>query len=66
MKVTATKDEFRLLRISLRIMRDSCHVGPAYDAYPGEMGNKKWQRAYKKSQKEYKIILGMLKDIKGR
>ena len=66
MKITASKDEKRLLRIALKIWRDSLQVGPSYDRYPGEMGNKDWQREWKKCQKDLPIVLGMLKDLKGK
>ena len=66
MKIKVSKDEARILRTALKIWRDSCRCGPSYDQYPGEMGNKKWQRAYKDSQRDLKIILDMLKDLKGK
>ena len=66
MKISATKDEARNLRIALKIWRDSCKVGPSFDAYPGEWAGKKWKRAYRESQKDYKIVLSMLKVLKGK
>ncbi len=59
-----SKDEARLVRSGLKIMRDSLHVGPDYDFYRTE-GDKKYRRELQRCKKELVIVKDLLTDLKG-
>lgn len=59
-----TKDEARLVRTGLKILRDSLYVGPDYDYYRTE-GDQKYRRELQRCKRELLVVKDLLTALKG-
>lgn len=63
-----TREEVRLIRTGLKILRDSCEAGPDFTNYApyGTWSREKLKRDMRKCYRDLKLINRLLQDLKGK
>lgn len=63
-KFKLTKNEARLVRIGLRIYKESCEIGPSFDCFC-KSDDIRYEREAKKCKRDLAVIKKLLADLKG-